>query len=124
MTSLILFLHFANKKPHKDFELIRSRINNIFGIDNAADEVIIFVNTCKMQIHLAHFGDVQLKTQAKKINAIEIEKLTGIKNYKAKEEQRKQMSFVIRLSKKTIYSLCLSVPEFARHLHVQLRQSR
>ena len=40
-----------------------------------------------MQIILSHFGDVELKNQGKRTNAVVIEKLTGVKNYDAHEDQ-------------------------------------
>lgn len=92
---IVLVLCDTDKKPHKDFELIRKKINGIFGNESAADEVIIFVNPCTMQVELLHFGDVKLKTQSKNKNAAEIERLTGIENYKAHEDQRKAMCDMI-----------------------------
>lgn len=92
---IVLVLCDTDRKPHHDFELIRKKINGIFGIDNAADEVIIFVNPCSMQVELLHFENIKLRTQNKNKNASEIERLTGIQDYKAKEEQRKAMCNLI-----------------------------
>ncbi|MDY3756500.1 MAG: hypothetical protein SOZ84_10935 [Treponema sp.] len=92
---IVLVLCDTDRKPHHDFELIRRKINDIFGIDNAADEVIIFVNPCTMQVELLHFENIKLRTQNKNKNASEIERLTGIQDYKAKEEQRKAMCNLI-----------------------------
>lgn len=92
---IVLVLCDTDRKPHHDFELIRKKINDIFGIDNAADEVIIFVNPCTMQVELLHFENIKLRTQNKNKNASEIERLTGIQYYKAKEEQRKAMCNLI-----------------------------
>ena len=92
---IVLAFCDTDRKPHDDFNQIRKKINGIFGIDNAADEVIIFVNPCSMQVELLHFENIKLRTQNKNKNAPEIERLTGIKNYKAKEEQRKVMCNLI-----------------------------
>lgn len=92
---IVLVLCDTDRKPHHDFELIRRKINDIFGIDNAADKVIIFVNPCTMQVELLHFENIKLRTQNKNKNASEIERLTGIQDYKAKEEQRKAMCNLI-----------------------------
>ena len=92
---IVLVLCDTDRKPHHDFERIRKKINDIFGIDNAADEVIIFVNPCSMQVELLHFENIKLRTQNKNKNASEIERLTGIQDYKAKEEQRKAMCNLI-----------------------------
>lgn len=92
---IVLAFCDTDRKPHDDFNQIRKKINGIFGIDYAADEVIIFVNPCSMQVELLHFENIKLRTQNKNKNAPEIERLTGIKNYKAKEEQRKAMCNLI-----------------------------
>lgn len=92
---IVLAFCDTDRKPHDDFNQIRKKINGIFGIDNAADEVIIFVNPCSMQVELLHFENIKLRTQNKNKNAPEIERLTGIQNYKAKEEQRKVMCNLI-----------------------------
>lgn len=92
---IVLAFCDTDRKPHDDFNQIRKKINGIFGIENAADEVIIFVKPCSMQVELLHFENIKLRTQNKNKNAPEIERLTGIKNYKAKEEQRKAMCNLI-----------------------------
>ena len=92
---IVLVLCDTDRKPHDDFELIRKKINNIFGKNNAADEVIIFVNPCCMQVMLSHFGSITLKTQNKHKNAAEVEHLTGIHSYSAKAAQRKAMCSMI-----------------------------
>ena len=92
---IVLAFCDTDRKPHDDFNQIRKKINGIFGIENAADEVIIFVNPCSMQVELLHFENIKLRTQNKNKNASEIERLTGIQDYKAKEEQRKAMCNLI-----------------------------
>lgn len=92
---IVLAFCDTDRNPHDDFNQIRKKINGIFGIDNAADEVIIFVNPCSLQVVLLHFENIKLRTQNKNKNAPEIERLTGIQNYKAKEEQRKVMCNLI-----------------------------
>ncbi len=44
-----------------------------------------------MQIILLHFGMVSLKNQGKKTNGETIERLTGVKDYDAHEEQIKEI---------------------------------
>ena len=55
--------------------------------EDAADKAVIYANPCSMQIILLHFAVVSLKTQGKKTNARLIEELTGIKGYKANQEE-------------------------------------
>ena len=56
-----------------------------------ADNIVIFGNPCTMQIILAHFAEIKLTSQSKSVNSKYIEKYTGIVNYKANEEQRKEL---------------------------------
>lgn len=88
---IVLAFCDTDRAPHDDYELIRTKINAIFGNESAADKVIIFANPCTMQIELLHFGDVKLRTQNKNKNAKIIKEFTGIENYKASEEQRQKM---------------------------------
>lgn len=92
---IVLVLCDTDRKPHHDFEMIRSKINRIFGKEDAADEVLIFVNPCTMQVELLHFDDVRLRTQNKSRNASEIKRITGIENYKAREDQRQAICTMI-----------------------------
>ncbi len=85
---LVLVFCDTDRKPHKDYQLIRHKIDDIFGIENSSDKVLIFVSPCTLQINLLHFDDIKLRTQNKKKNASDIERLTGIKQYKASKEQR------------------------------------
>ena len=44
-----------------------------------------------MQIILSHFAEVKLTSQSKSVNSKYIEQYVGIKNYKATDEQRKEL---------------------------------
>lgn len=84
----------TDRRPEDGFELIRSKINKIFGNENAADKVIIFVNPCTMQVILSHFGDVSLRTQNKKKNNPEIVRLTGLKSNKCYDGCEEHRHFI------------------------------
>ena len=47
----------TDKKPYEQYEDIKRKINEFHGIDNAASEVVIFVNPCTMQIISRHWTD-------------------------------------------------------------------
>lgn len=86
---LVLVFCDTEKKPYEQYDEIKNKINNFHGIDHIADKLIIFANPCTMQIILLHIEDVVLKTPAKKINSIYIEKAFGIgEKYKASKTQR------------------------------------
>jgi hypothetical protein len=85
---IVLVFCDTDRKPHKDFKLIKQKIDAVFGIEKSSGEVIIFVSPCTMQINLLHFGDILLRTQNKHRNASDIEHLTGIPGYNASKEKR------------------------------------
>lgn len=84
----------TDRRPEEGFELIRTKINRIFGNEIAADKVIIFVNPCTMQVILSHFGDVNLRTQNKKKNNSEIVRLTGLKSDKCYDGCKEHRDFI------------------------------
>jgi len=88
---IIIAICDTDKTPSKGFFQIREKIDDIFGIKDASDQVIIFTNPCTMQVILMHFGTVKLTTQSKKTNTSEIRRLTGLAttaDYKARKDQR------------------------------------
>lgn len=88
---IILIFCDTEKKPYEQYEDIKQKVNEFHGIENAAEKVIIFGNPCTLQIIVEHWADIKLKTPAKKVNAEIIDKLTGIKNYKGREDQRAEL---------------------------------
>ena len=88
---LVLVFCDTEKKPHKQYEDIKQKINEFYGVDNAADEVIMFGNPCTMQIISKHWTDKNLKSPAKSVNAPLIKKYTGVENYKARADQIKEV---------------------------------
>ena len=51
--------------------------------------MFLFANPVTLQIVLSHFGDVSLTKVDKKKNASQVQALTNVANYDAKEEQIK-----------------------------------
>lgn len=84
---LVLVFCDTEKKPYKQYEDIKRKINEFHGIDTAADEVIMFGNPCTMQIIAKHWTEAQIKTPAKPVNAPLIEEFTGVSNYKGRADQ-------------------------------------
>lgn len=89
--AIILVFCDTEKKPYEQYIDIKNKINKFHGVENAADQVVIYGNPCTMQIVLQHWDDIKLKTAAKKMNATYIQKFTGVSNYKGKEEQINQV---------------------------------
>ena len=81
----------TEKKPHEQYVDIKGKINAFHGVDEAADEVVIFANPCTMQIIIKHWTDENIKSPAKKVNAPLIEKCTGVENYKGRTDQIKRV---------------------------------
>lgn len=88
---IVLVFCDTEKKPYEQYEDIKRKINEFHGVDNVAEEIIIYGNPCTMQIILEHWTDVRLRTPAKKINAPIIKEFTGVENYKGKKDQRKKV---------------------------------
>lgn len=84
---VVLVFCDTEKKPHEQYVDIKRKINEFHGVDNAADEVVIFANPCTMQIIIKHWTDENIKSPAKKVNAPLIEKYTGVENYKGRADQ-------------------------------------
>lgn len=84
---LVLVFCDTDKYPYKEYSIVKQKIAGLFGKAKAAERTIIYANPCTMQIILSHFGDVALKNQGKKTNSDVIEKLTGVKDYDAHEDQ-------------------------------------
>ena len=84
---LVLVFCDTEKKPHKQYEDIKRKINEFHGIETAADEVIMFGNPCTMQIITKHWTEALIKSPAKPVNAPLIEEFTGVKNYKGRADQ-------------------------------------
>lgn len=88
---LVLVFCDTEKKPHEQYEDIKRKINEFHGVDNAADEVIMFGNPCTMQIITKHWTDEILKSPAKPVNAPLIKEYTGVENYKGRTDQIEQV---------------------------------
>ena len=88
--SLVLIFCDTDKGPSEKYKELKKKINEFHDTD-IADDIIMFGNPCTMQIILSHFAKIKLTSQSKSVNAKYIEKLTGIKNYKATDEQRKEL---------------------------------
>lgn len=88
---LVLVFCDTEKKPYEQYEDIKRKINEFHGVDNAADEVIIFGNPCTMQIIFKHWTDENLKSPAKAVNAPLIKKYTGVEHYKGRADQIKEV---------------------------------
>ncbi len=91
MYDMVLVFCDTEKKPYKVYTEVKNKINLFHGVDEAADHVVFFANPCTMQILVKHWSSDVLTTSAKKSNAPLIEQLTGIENYKGKQEQIRTM---------------------------------
>ncbi len=83
----VLIFCDTEKKPYEQYEDIKKKVNEFHGVDNAAEEVIIFGNPCTMQIISKHWTDEMIKSPAKQVNAPIIERYTGVKGYKGRADQ-------------------------------------
>ena len=85
---LVLVFCDTDRSPYTQYLGIKARISAMHEAEDAAGQVVIYANPCSMQIILLHFAVVSLRTQGKKTNAKLIEELTGVKGYKANQEEQ------------------------------------
>ena len=88
---VVLIFCFADKGSDQ-FLLIRDKIGDgFFENKEDANLVFMFANPVTLQIVLSHFGEVAITHVSKKQNAAEVERLTGVKDYDAEEQQIKDI---------------------------------
>lgn len=88
--SLVLIFCDTDKGTSEQYKELKKKINEFHDAD-VADDIVIFGNPCTMQIILSHFAEVKLTSQSKVVNGKYIKEYIGIENYKATEEQRKEL---------------------------------
>ena len=110
---VVLVFCDTDRKPYEQYVDIKRKINEFHGVENAADKVVIYGNPCTMQIIIEHWDEIMLKSHQKKKNAPIIFELTGVENYKGREDQRQELfygittivSYGILFEKKSSYIL-------------------
>ncbi len=90
-SDLVLVFCDTDKKPYEQYVDIKRKINKFHGIENAADQIVIYGNPCTMQIIIEHWDDVILSSNKKKKNAPIIFNLTGVEGYKGRADQRQAL---------------------------------
>lgn len=106
---LVLVFCDTEKKPYEQYEDIKCKINEFHGVDNAANEVIMFGNPCTMQIITKHWTNENIKSPAKPVNAFLIKEYTGVENYKGRADQIKTiMEFI---SEENYLDMCKRVKQ-------------
>ncbi len=88
---VVLVFCDTDRKPYEQYVDIKRKINEFHGVENAADKVVIYGNPCTMQIIIEHWDEIMLKSHQKKKNAPIIFELTGVENYKGREDQRQEL---------------------------------
>ncbi|HOO67915.1 MAG TPA: hypothetical protein PLC53_00930 [Bacilli bacterium] len=91
----------SKKNKAKVITDLKDYITGLLGT-NISDKLIIFANPVTLLIVLSHFSKVSSLKVSKTSNAQIVEDLTGVKNYKAKEEQIKK---IMKKINKTNYEI-------------------
>ena len=87
---IIIFCDGDNNSSQ--FKKMKNRIDEeLFGGNDVANHIVFFANPVTLQIVLSHFDKVILTHKSKANNSSVVESITGIVNYKAKEEQILEM---------------------------------
>ncbi len=87
---LIVIFCDTEKHPYDKFVAMKQKIDGFHG-KCVADQIVFFVNPCTLQVVLLHFGAIKLTSNSKCDNAEKVERLTGVKNYDATEQQRRSI---------------------------------
>ena len=90
-SDLVLVFCDTDKKPYEQYVDIKRKINKFHGVENAADQIVIYGNPCTMQIIIEHWDDVILSSNKKKKNAPIIFDLIGVEGYKGRADQRQAL---------------------------------
>lgn len=103
-SDLVLVFCDTDKKPYEQYVDIKRKISEFHGIENAADQIVIYGNPCTMQIIIEHWDDVVLDSHKKNKNAPIIFHLTGIEGYKGRADQRQEL--FSRITKENYQKMC------------------
>ncbi len=87
--SIVLVVCDLDRKPDA-YNVVVQGIEEIIGESNA-QKIITFTRPCTLQVILLHFGEVELKTQAKVAARDDVYRLTGIENYDAHQDQLEEI---------------------------------
>ena len=74
--------------PYDQFKSVCDKIDR-FHDKRVSKYIVFFSNPCTMQVQLSHFAPVQLESNSKHRNSPIIRQLTGVDNYRARDEQRR-----------------------------------
>lgn len=88
---LILVFCDADKGSEQFLSIVHQIGENFFNSKYDGLSVFIFANPVTLQVVLSHFGDTSLTKVSKKSNSDYVEKLTGIKDYCASQDQIEEM---------------------------------
>ncbi len=123
---IVLVFCDADKGSEQFWQIVFDIGNNFFSRPEDGIHVFIFANPVTLQIVLSHFGEVSLTKVGKKKNAEVVEKLTGVSNYDAGQEQiaeivsqihfRSLDDFKARLSKLSTNPECVPSTNFLEFL--------
>ena len=106
---LVLVFLDADRGSEQFFSIVNEIGEKFFSSKEDGLNVFIFANPVTLQIVLSHFGDVSLTKISKKLNADNVEKLTGISNYDASQQQIEKMIGMIHYSSMNEFKKRLSV---------------
>jgi len=88
---VILIFCDADKGSEQFMDIVHSIGKTFFLSPEDGKKVFIFANPVTLQLVLSHFGDTKLIKVSKAENASEVERLTGIANYHAEQDQIDQI---------------------------------
>ncbi len=88
--TLIVVFCDTEKSPYQQFLNLKKTIQAFHNKRNV-EGIVFFANPCTMQIVLSHLEKVALKSNDKTDNSELIHRLTGVKDYRATDKQRRSI---------------------------------
>lgn len=113
---LIVVFCDTELSPYDQFKSVCAKIDR-FHAKRVSKYVVYFSNPCTMQVQLSHFAPVCLESNSKHANAPLIRELTGVENYRARDEQRR---FINRqITRGNYYEMKANLEPLSRDFNVR-----
>lgn len=102
--------------PYEQFRLVCDKIDR-FHDKRVSRHIVFFSNPCTMQVQLSHFAPVSLESNSKHRNSPLIRELTGVENYRARDEQRRLINR--QITRKNYYEMKSNLERLSRDYRVK-----
>ncbi len=102
--------------PYEEYISVCNKIDR-FHAKRVSKHIVFFSNPCTMQVQISHFGKVELESNSKRRNSPVIRELTGVENYRARDEQRRAINKLI--TRENYYTMKENLEGLSRDFRVK-----